>query len=258
MNYKISVDVNIGLFEQQLASQMFPVVTQAIAAVAEHGANQWRNAVMKASLWSVEKSAYMESINWQMTGGFSAEITADYKLAGEIETGRPSKDLKKYLQTSRRTRVSKSKKHAGQKYLIIPFRHNVPGNSAHAPAMPSHVYKAAKMLSPSSITGVGSRMSATGHIVSQSKYKWGGRLPAGMTPKAKPHHVTDLHAGMVRMNTSAGKGKSSAYLTMRVMGEWSTGWVVPAKPGLFIARDVSDSLQPLLEASISKAMSLSK
>lgn len=256
--YKITVDIDLGAFEQQLISQVFPIATQAVAAVAEQGANMWRDAVMKASLWGVEKNAYMDSITWKMTGGFSAEISSDYKLAGEIETGRPSRDMKKCLQTSQRTRVSKSKAHAGQKYLIIPFRHNTEGMTAHAPAMPGNVYSAAKMLSKSSVTGSGSRLSASGHVVPRSSYQWGGRLPAGLTPKAKPHHVTDLHHGMVRMNTSAGGGKSSAYLTFRIMAEWSTGWIMPAKPGLYIARDIAAGLQPLLEASLSQAMALSK
>jgi hypothetical protein len=256
--YRVSVGIDLGSFQQQVMSQVFPIVTQAVASVAELGANQWRDSVMKAKIAPYEKSAYADSIQWKMTGGFSAEIWADYKLAGEIETGRPARDLKKYLQTSKRTRISKSKHHPGQKYLIIPFRHNTPGQSAHASPMPKLIYNAAKQLAPSSITGQGIRISGTGHPVSQSIYNWGGRLPSGMMPKAKPHHKTDLYAGMVKMQTSAGKGKSSAYLTFRVMGEWSNGWIVPAKPGLYLAKDVATNLQPVLESALSKAMSLSK
>jgi hypothetical protein len=257
-DYRVSVDIDLGAFQQEVLGQLFPIVTQAIASVAELGANQWRDAVMKARIAPFEKSAYADSIQWKMTGGFSAEIWADYKLAGEIETGRPARDLKQYLRTSRRTRISNSKKHPGQKYLIIPFRHNTPGYSAHSRPMPNLIHHAAKQLSKSSVVGSGIRISGTGHPVSQSIYNWGGRLPAGMLPKAKPHHVTDLYAGMVRMNTSAGGGKSSAYLTFRVMGEWSIGWVVPAKPGLYLAREVSTGLQPVLEEALAKAVSLSK
>lgn len=257
MAYKVSVDIDLGAIQQEVMSKVFPVVTQAVAMVAEEGANQWRSAVKNAKIAPYEKSAYVDSINWKMTGGFSAEISSDYSRANDLERGTPSWDMKKVLQTSQRTRVAKSGKHAGQKYLIIPFRHNIPGNTAHAPAMPANVYKAAKQLSTSNIVGKTSRMSGTGHTVPQSVYSWGSRLPPGMMPKAKPHHATDLYSGMYRFNSSAGNGKSSIYLTMRVMGEWSTGWIYPAKPGLFIARDIAEKLQPLLEKSVSKAVSMS-
>ena len=256
MAYKVSVDIDIGAIQQEILGQVFPIVTQAIASVAEYGANAWRSSVMNAKIAPYEKSAYVDAISWKMTGAFAAEISSDYKLSSEIETGRPSRDMKKVLQTSTRTRTAKSGAHAGQKYLIIPFRHNVPGNTAHAPAMPLNVYKAAKQLSTSSIVGKTTRISGTGHTVPQSVYNWGGRLPPGMMPKAKPHHKTDLYSGMVRMNTSSGSGKSSSYMTMRVMGEWSAGWIYPAKPGLFIAKDIAEKLQPILEKSLSKAITL--
>ena len=254
MTYKVSVDIDLGAFQQQVIAQLFPVVTQAVAAVAEHGAYLWKDAVMKARLWSVEKQRYTDSISWKMTGSFSAEIWADYILAGEIETGRPAKDLKKYLQTSQRTRISKK----GVKYLVIPFRHNSPENDALAAQMPKAIYLQAKKLSPSSVTGMGTRISATGATVPQASYNWGSRLLAGLAPKMKPEHKTDIYAGMVRMNTSAGKSKSSSYLTFRVMSETSTGWIVPAKPGLFLAQHVSEAIQPLLNDSIGNAISLSK
>jgi len=59
----------------------------------------------------------------------------------------------------------------------------------------------------------------------QNKYSWGQRLGAGM----------------VRMDTSSGKQKSSAYLTFRVMTEKQHGkWIIPAQPGRFIAKRVAE------------------
>jgi hypothetical protein len=48
---------------------------------------------------------------------------------------------------------------------------------------------------------------------------------------------------MYRFDTGAGKARSSQYLTFRVMAEGSSGWIVPAKPGLYIARGVAQSVQ---------------
>lgn len=270
-DYKLSVDLGPLLAQNwQISQAIFPLVGQAVKAVAEEGAFRWKSAVMKAKLWpDGEKNPYVESIKWQMLGPFTAEISTDFRLAGEIETGRPAKDLKRMLQTSKKTRMSKSGPHQGQKYLIIPFRHNVPtagGEGAYAPQMPPSVYAQAKKLSPSFLLPMmsknpGIRLSASGHYVTQYSYQWGGRLPAGMAPKLKTNHKSDPYAGMVRFDTSTpGKGgkktKSSAYLTFRVMGEWSTNWVVKARPGLYLAKGVAEGLQPVLETAVGQALTL--
>ncbi|MBT3196984.1 MAG: hypothetical protein HN344_04595, partial [Gammaproteobacteria bacterium] len=132
--------------------------------------------------------------------------------------------------------------------------------TAHAPAMPDLVYAHAKKLMRSRVTGQGKRISGTGAfniktrkpmLVAQNKYDWGGRLPAGMTPKLKPHHTTDIHAGMVKMGN---KGHSQ-YMTFRVMGEWQTNkWLVPPKPGLFIAQKVAGEMKPAFEKAMSVAV----
>lgn len=270
--YRLSVDLSELLGANAgIAQAVFPLVGQAVRAVAEEGAFRWKQAVMHAKLWPEgEKTPYAESIKWQMVGPMSAEITTDFKLAGEIETGRPAKDLKRMLQTSKKTRAVQSGPHAGLRYLIIPFRHNTPtesGVGAYAPQMPPAIYAKARMLQASRVLPPGSkkpaqRLSASGHMVAQHSYSWGGRLPAGLAPKLQPHHATDPYAGMVRFDTSTpakGGGKptrSSAYLTFRVMGEWSAGWVIKPRPGLFLAKGVADALQPVLEDAVGQAVTL--
>lgn len=263
--YSIRVDLSDLLgANSALVQQVLPNISAAVQMVAEEAATRWKSGIMKARMWSGEKQPYIDSIKWTMTGPFEAEVTTDYKLAGEIETGRPSRDLKRALQTSNKTRVVQNGPHKGQRYLLIPFRHNTPtqsGEGAHAPQMPSHVYALARQLAPSRVLAPGSvkpatRLSATGHMVPQHSYKWGGRLPAGLTPKLKTSHHSDRHAGMVRMDTSSGKQKSSAYLTFRVMGEWSSGWVVGPREGLYLAKNVADGLQSVLEDAIGQAVTL--
>lgn len=265
IGYGVTFDLS-GLLGAQgaLAQQIFPLITQAVAATAEQGAFQWKDEVWKAPLWSVEKQAYIDSIKWEMKGPYEAVITADYDKANEIESGRPARDLKRMLQTSKKTRMAMHGKHAGQKYLIIPFRHNTPGGSgegAYAPQMPKEIYAKAKALSPSFMLPPGSvkpatRLSASGHTVAQHSYSWGGRLPEGLAPKLADHHATDPYSGMVRMRTKKGPFAKHAYMTFRVMGEWSPGWVVAAKPGLNLAHRVSQGLQANLESNVGKAMTL--
>lgn len=266
ISYNLRVDLSELLGANSAAVQsVFPNIAAAVQMVAEEAAHRWKGAVMKARLWDGEKGPYAESIKWTMTGPFEAEVSADYKLAGEIETGRPERDLKRMLQTSQKTRVAKNGPHAGQRYLIIPFRHNVPsasGEGALAPQMPKHVYAHARILAPSRVLPYlqgfqPKRLSGSGHTVPLHKYKWGGRLPAGLTPKLKPSHHSDIHAGMVRMDTSSGKQRSSAYMTFRIMGEWSSGWVVGPRAGLFLARGVAEGLQGTLEEALGAAVTLS-
>lgn len=272
MKYRIGVDLTgIGQHVAALVQGAMPLVQQAVVAVGNEAAARWKSAVMHAPLWQGEKEAYVQSIQIVDDGPFAVRVFADYKHAGAIEEGRPAFDQKVYLQTSLRVRkVSGDGPHAGKKYLIIPFRHNVPNNTAHAPAMPEKVYNLASKLTASRITGtiptpnLQGRIDAQGMpiMVNRHTYKWGGRLPSGLAEKAAPHHKTDRYAGMVRMDTTpggAGSGvgkRSSAYLTFRIMGEWSSGWVRKPQPGLYLAREVAKEIEPLAETAIKQAMAL--
>lgn len=261
--FRISVGVaGAEAINRMVYAGVFPRLTQAVGAVAQQARINWMQKIAAAKLWEGEKKPYMASVQWQMTGPFSALVWSDYRYAEEIETGRPARDLKRMLDTSPKVRRTQ----AGKRFLVIPFRHNV-GN------MPREVYAEASQLQASTIVGQGKRRSgeittaAIGAgmfpapksvqkaspylsnpstrapmMVRRNVYQWGGRLAAGMlgpNPKGK----VDRYAGMVRFDTSTPKAKSSAYLTFRVMIEGSSGWIVPAKPGLFLARDVASELQ---------------
>lgn len=263
MKFSISFDLAGKMDMLQVVNkQVFPLLNQAVRAITAQVAYNWTEEVYKAKLWSVEKDAYVKSIDWKMTGDFSGEVQATYKYAEEIENGRPSRDLKKMLNTSLKVRVNSK----GARFLYIPFRHNTPGNDALATSMPQNVYDMAKGLSASMITGQTSRVSGLNAMdtntkqfltVPQNTYSWGQKLPAGLTPKLKPHHKTDIHAGMYRFETSTpGGAKSSAYLTFRTMSEKSKGWIVPAKPGLKIAEKVVNDMRPKANKAFEQAIKM--
>lgn len=232
-------------------------VSQVVAATAQAVYERWVNAVTKAQgVWEGEKKDYVSSIRITGANAFESTVFSDYKNAWAIETGRPQRDLKKMLDTSLKVRVSAK----GARYLYIPMRHNTPGHTAHAKAMPASIYDAAKQLGLSSVTGKGVRPSGTGaydtstkkqFLVPQNTYQWGGRLQPGLAPKIKPSHKTDPYAGMVRFTNSTG---GSSFLTFRTMSENSNGWLIPAKPGLFLARDIADEMRPLFEQAMIEAI----
>jgi hypothetical protein len=252
-DFHVKFDVRglTGLTDAILSAVM-DGVADALETTAQQTATTWQASVMGVpDIWLGKKKEMAESIQWQMLTPLKAEVFSDSPLAEQFENGFPAYDMKQMLNTSDRTRMSKN----GIKYLIIPFRHNTPGNSAHAGAMPDDVYGIAKGLAASSVTSQGSRLSATGKSVPQSNYKWGGRLAAGMAPKNSAAHSTDIYAGMVRFDTSSGKQKSSAYLTFRVMTANQTGkWLIAAKPGKGIARNVAKAVDEILAMNMNKAL----
>lgn len=262
-DFKISVDLSgvLAALQAQVDDALFPRVSQAVAAIAAQAHKEWKESINNARLWSGEKQPYISSVDMKMTGPYSAVVWSDYALAQEIETGRPARDLKKMLDTSLKVRMSKK----GKRYLIIPFRHNTPGNTALAPAMPADVHQivSSPQFKKSSVTGMGTRLSGTGAMgissrklltVAQAKYQWGSRLQNGLTPKIQPFHSNAPSDGMVRMQTSSGGQKSSAYLTFRTMVEGSPKWIVGPKPGLFLVKSLIDRLQPMADHVIGAAI----
>lgn len=233
---------------------------EAVGLIAQQAYMDWAGLIKEAQIYDKYRTDYAASIKWEWRGDFSASVFSEYQHANNIEFGWPERDLKKMLDTSMKVRVSAK----GKRYMIIPFRHNNP-ESKSSSAMPFHVYAEARNLAASSVIGSTFRLSGTGayHMktrtpikVNKSVYKWGDSLPAGLTEKLKPHHKTDIHAGMYRFNASSGNESRSSYITFRVMSEDSKGWIVKAKPGLNLAQNVAERLQPLAEQVISQAITL--
>lgn len=281
---KSGLSINFDLSQQlsltaTLNKEVFPLLHQAVKAVAAKTAANWQESVFKAKLWSGEKDAYATSIKWKMTGDFTAVIQADYKWAQEIESGRPQRDLKKMLNTSLKVRRTSK----GTRFLVIPFRHNTPGNDASSRPMPPQVYEMAKQMEASVVSG--NRQRPSGEVthlspksgmapaskqseylsnpatkkamtVNQNSYQWGDRLgKAAMKAAGVSQADRKRYDGMVKMNTSTpGGAKSSSFLTFRIMTENSKGWIVPAQPGQFLAKKVVDDMQPKASAAFAEAI----
>lgn len=251
--FRISVDLSDAITAGRgiITAEIFPLLNQAVRAVAQQTRIDWLESVERAKLWRGEKDAYKTTIQWQMINDFEALVWADYKYAEEIEQGRPPRDLKRMLNTSLKVRTSKK----GNRYLIIPFQHNTPRANATGQAMPEEIYDMAKSLSPSTVTGQTQRLSGTGAYdirsrkrltVNQNIYKWGESLLGDS--------IQNRFAGMNRFDTSAGGARRSVYLTFRVMSEKSSGWIVPAKPGLFLAKTLTETMQPKAEKAFQESI----
>lgn len=267
LKFDITFDLGSVLdISRAVNKQVFPLLNQAVRAVAKQGASDWKQAIYQAKLWSGEKDTYAATVTWKMTGDFTALIQSDYKHAAEIEGGRPARDLKQMLNTSLKVRRTEK----GKRFLVIPMRHNV------KKLEDAGLYGAAKALEESMIIGQGERASGEvtrlsptsgmsksskqspylsnpdtrgDMMVNQNSYSWGGKLSASDTGGNK------WAEGMRRFDTSTpGGGKSSTYLTFRIMMEGSKGWIVPAQPGQHLVRKVTTALQPKAQAAFAAAI----
>jgi hypothetical protein len=239
----------------------FPHLAHAVQRVAESAQGRWVDFARGEPLPDGRKigtrtGAYARSIKMMPEGEFSAKVFSDAPYADSIENGMPARDLKAMLGTSTKTRRAKD----GSRYLIIPFRWGTPGtvgfgakNTMPTPAQgQNHI---GYPLAPSRVTGMTTRLSASGHLVPQRIYKWGERLTPSMIaaagisgPKAKNM------AGMVKMQGSRSGSKDTQYLTFRVMSEKSTGWLAPAVEGKRPAYHVRNEYEAKAKAAFDAAV----
>ena len=252
-----SVSFNASSLIKGLHAQLEAAIAQAVQTTAVTTYAAWYETVLRSpGVPSFYKDRYAASIKVEFDPDrMGARIYSDDPVSSLVENGFPARDQKKALDTSAKVRVAKGGKHAGQRYLIIPMRHNTPGNTALAGAMPQAVYEQAKQMTKSTVTGKVSMRSGLNASILRTKgplmtmrntYAWGDRLDGADIPKR--------FKGMVRFNTSSGGQQSSSYLTFRILGEWSTGWVIPAKPGTFIVRAISEQAKQMLQTEVTSAI----
>jgi hypothetical protein len=252
-----TVAFNVGNLFRDLNIQIKAAMGDALEQTARNAQSEWSEAALRARGVSRDcRDRYAASVKVTVDkNNLTARIFSDDPLATPIETGMPARDMKMALNTSIKVRTAKQGPHAGQRYLIIPFRANSPGHNALAPDMPSSVYKQAQQLTKSTSTLISMRRSGLNAsniktrgplMTMRSAYNWGSRLNGPDIPKR--------FKGMVRFETSSGKQTSSKFLTFRCMGEWSKGWIQPARPGQFIVKGVAGHAQDVLQFNVVSAI----
>ncbi len=282
IRFKVNLDLgHVMDIKGAITKEVFPLLNQAVRAIAFQMHENWKEAVLKQSgIWSGEKDAYAESIKWHMTGDFSAVVEASYDQASEIESGRPGRDLKKMLDTSPKVRRSAKN---GKRFLVIPMRHNTPGHGAHSKPMPPSVHAMAKALSPTTVIGrterpagqitsmspgsgmapaagqsafLSSPASRNATMVNKNIYAWGQRLRGkdlkgveGLTAEERRRFK-----GMVRFDTGTPNAPSSAFLTFRIIMEGQAGWVTKPEGARNIAQQVEQEMRPLAEKAFQEAV----
>jgi len=249
-------------------SGTLPNTAQAVARAADAVVGVWTNTARGAFKRTTGGYAHgIESGKIYPYNGdqFHSAVINTAVNAKSVEYGRTSSDVQKILSTSNKVRVSKKD---NRRYLIIPFRHGVPGSVEYKP-MTKDVYKVAKELTVSRKTGARTEPSqqgaktfkeaqlqlAHGHpqgkTVERYGYKWGERLSKRMMI------ANDLagknYEGMVRFPRDSGVG--TKYMTFRVMKEGTTGWTYP---GLHIAEKAARASKFVVQRIIQQGFEADK
>ena len=141
-------------------------------------------------------------------------------------------------------------------YRAIPFRHSVP-DSAGAVGQPMgraygghDAVQDAKKLGQA-VYDAAKKLKGTTSDPEGGKVKYGGRLKAGMAPLLKPHHSTDIFAGMIKERKKYQKATQSQYTTFRTISTGSPGWIRPATTGKFYSQQVGAFVQKIAPQAFS-------
>jgi hypothetical protein len=145
------------------------------------------------------------------------------KVADWVEDGIPRRDLKVEVTTWPRRKIAKE----GHAYAHIPFRHKAASVKAQMPRVrvSQTQVKALTRMTKSMVTGF--RKDARG--VRRAVYQWADRVKHD-----RKLRTPTRFAGMVRMETSTGRARSSTYMTFRTVSAANSpagSWVIPQKPG---------------------------
>jgi hypothetical protein len=191
---------------------------------------------------------YINGIQEIEIDGLTASIELVGVLPNMVELGADAYDMHTTLlgpnvPLASPGKAGKRKAADGHFYRAIPFRHQTPGTAGQGGGVPmgrayeGHslvenagklgraVYKQAKKLAPTSGQPGG-------------KVSYGGRLAAGIAPKLKAAHSTDIYAGMVRQEKAYKSATQSTFTTFRMISE-----AVPDKwnhPGIEAANLTGD------------------
>ena len=253
-----------------ITAAVFPNLSHAVRAIAERAQEQWLDFADGAPLPDGKiiqnrTGEYARSIALRTTGDFSAEVYSELPYADAIERGTPQRDMKDILRTSLKVRLTKD----GRRYLIIPFRHNGP-TSVQGSNTPVEVWNWWKKpgRKSSRVVSQHTRVSGTGAYdihtrepirVAAWRYQWGSRLTK--TALASLGHEPDSRMskrmqGMVRFASAKGNGGAShsQLMTFRIMMEGSPGWIMPAQPGKYPARETEKLIEPVAEEVFGEAV----
>lgn len=265
---EIRVEVNqflpdfIELMEKVQGEKVFTQTLAAFNQIAVMYQKAWREFAGGTPMPGTpnvihSRGDYIRSIQTNLTDPVSKIIFTDFPPHRFIESGHGEIDLKAGLLAGPKARTTKE----GQPYNIVHFRHGVPGTLPSNRPMPINVHY---LMQKEERKARQSKRTTLSQVRASKprQYAWRARLgEAGarrvkQTSQGQYQWKAGMYTGMVRMQTSTGRAKSSEYITFRVVSMRSDprSWIVPPREGIPIRQIVVDTVRPLAEELLAKSL----
>lgn len=187
---------------------------------------------------------YIRGIQKPVVAGGTAVVALVGTVANIMEHGDSGQDMREthlgnMVNVVPRGQRGKHEAEEGGYYRAIPFRHATPGSVAGVVGQEmGSQYSSHQAVADSKKLGREVYGHAKDLEASKSRpalgTQYGGRLEAGLAPKLKDHHKTDIYAGMIREEKTYEEATQSQYMTFRTISTHRTdeeGNRVPATEG---------------------------
>lgn len=187
-----------------------------------------------------------------------ASITLVGQIPNMIENGWAGGDMKPALLAGPNARDTAD----GGRVNVVPFRHATPTSKGRAAPKMGSAYADTKG------EEYAARLGMTIHNVAKSlaattttpegATQWGGRLREGVggVGLLRPHHKTDIYAGMVRETKVYKKAKQSSYTSFRAVSTKSdpVAWIHPGIPPHHFFDRGAKEIDGIMERMLGAAM----
>ncbi|HUV65957.1 MAG TPA: hypothetical protein VMW24_18830 [Sedimentisphaerales bacterium] len=250
------IDVDISQLVPAVLEQFFSsdMMESIIDDLAEGARAKWIS-LARSELTSA-KEDYIRGIQPVESKPGERVITLVGWLPNSVESGIGGYDMRMTLLGP-----GKGKRNAsGGYYRAIPFRHGTPGSQGLAGA-PMGSQHAGQMGSERArqmgqdIWDVAKRLRPSKQAQPRSRTSWGDRLRAGMAPKLKPHHKTDIFAGMVKVKHTYQKASGNKYMTFRTISTSNPeGWMHPGITGRHLSEQVEAWIERTAPVMLKRAL----
>ena len=231
------------------------VLNEILLDIAEAARGEWIR-IAQRDLFSTRRD-YVNGIQQVRS---PAQGQAVISLLGElpnlIEQGMAETDLHKTLlgpgvPVAPRGQPGKRARAAGGYYRAVPFSHAGPTSTGAGGQPLGRPYSDHDAVEDAQKLGrmIQRRLRKLTPTTSEpgAGTQWGGRLPAGLAPKLREYHATDIYAGAVRQQKRYRTATQSTAVSFRTIAVDATGrpvgkspWIRPATQGREFVRQVNE------------------
>jgi len=230
-----------------LGNEVFPHTARAIEVSASFIQRTWVNIAQGNDLSKKPEELsfngsidYANSIQIRTITPFNKMVFSDSPIGKRLAEGSPEYDMKPALVNGPKSRQAID----GHRYNIVPFQKTISQLKRMKVEGGQNAYAIAKTLTRQKIIGFKIDSEGKRRLVYQ---RW--------TKAKKLDTKHRFLAGMVRMETSAGKAQSSVYLTFRTVTLAQTGkWIRKAQPAWNIPQEVADQAMPRVKEFVEQAL----